>query len=366
MQFLSPLYSRRRPLRLPTPRPMSTDDQRSKAKLWRWGAILTLTALVLPLDAWPAAPMHPTQAPGYYRFRLGEYEVTALLDGTHPFPAAEVLMHPSGESGKGRVKLFGDSAEATEAKLAAAFVELPPEGSINAFLINTGQHLILLDSGAGTLYGACCGHLLANLRAAGYQPEQVDLILLTHLHADHVGGIAPGGVMAFKNATVRVRGADLDYWTDPERAKAAPAFLRPMFAGAVASLRPYITAGRVSAFDSEAELLPGILATPAPGHTPGHTLYTISSHGQRLMVWGDIVHVAALQFADPSITVIYDSDQDAAAAQRTALLKSAADGRTLIAAAHIAFPGIGHVVSRGSIYAWLPSNYTTRVAMPTR
>jgi glyoxylase-like metal-dependent hydrolase (beta-lactamase superfamily II) len=109
-----------------------------------------------------------------------------LLDGTHPFPAAEVLTEAKDGQTSARTKLFKDDPEKASALLAASDLTAPTEGSINAFLVNTGSKLILIDSGAGTLYGSCCGHLIENLRASGYQPEQVDEVLLTHLHADHV------------------------------------------------------------------------------------------------------------------------------------------------------------------------------------
>jgi glyoxylase-like metal-dependent hydrolase (beta-lactamase superfamily II) len=327
--------------------------------------LLSIAVFLVPAVGLSSADEHPTQAPGYYKFRVGDFEVTALLDGTHPFPAADVLMHRTLDNTGTRVKLFADSAAVTKARLAAAFVGLPPEGSINAFLINTGRQLILVDSGAGTLYGDCCGRLIGNLRAAGYEPEQVDQVLLTHLHADHVGGIAPNGIMAFTNATIRVAQADLEYWTDTKQAKMAPAYLKPMFTGAVTSLRPYLAANRVSTFDARTELLPGIVATPAPGHTPGHTVYQITSRDRQLMIWGDIVHVAALQFSDPAITLIYDSDEDQAEVQRIALFKKVSDGRILVAAAHIAFPGVGHVARQEARFVWIPAEYTTRVTVTT-
>ncbi len=189
---------------------------------------------------------------------LGNFEITALLDGTHPFPDVEVLTKAKPGAEAERSKLFDDHPGEANTLLAASDLAVPTEGSINAFLVNTGTKLILIDSGAGTLYGACCGHLMNNLRAAGYQPEQVDEVLLTHLHADHVGGIAPGGKMAFPNAVVRASKLDADYWLDDANENAAPAFLRPMFEGDKASLRPYIAAGRFLPFDGGLELVPGI------------------------------------------------------------------------------------------------------------
>lgn len=172
------------------------------------GATFAFACAVLPEQARAAAPQQHTQAPGWYRMMLGDFEITALLDGTHPFPIDEVMTHATREQ--------------LSALLAQSDVVRPVEGSINAFLVNTGQRLVLVDTGAGALYGDCCGRLVMNLRAAGYQPEQVDDILLTHLHRDHVGGVAAGHAMAFPNATIHVSRVDLDYWTSRANQKAAP------------------------------------------------------------------------------------------------------------------------------------------------
>nr|WP_235999505.1 MBL fold metallo-hydrolase [Bradyrhizobium uaiense] len=311
--------------------------------------------------AYAAAPQVRTQAPGFYRMMLGRFEITALLDGTHPFPVHEVMTrNESVSSGERKaVRLAETHPGKAEALLAASDLPAPVEGSINAFLVNTGQKLILIDSGAGSLYGACCGHLVENLGAAGYKPEQIDEIYLTHLHADHVGGMAPQGTPAFPNAIVRVNQKDLDYWLNAKNENEAPKFLRPMFEGDRASLKPYSEAGRLKSFSEGLELSPGIRAIPTPGHTPGHTSYEVSSEGKTLLVWGDLVHVAPIQFPDPAITVTYDSDPMSAEAERTEIFAQAARTGTWIAAAHIAFPGIGHVRSVDGQFEWLPANYTT-------
>src|SRR5271156_882337 len=138
---------------------------------------LTLLAALLPAmigflaqtaPAWAAAAQVRAQAPGFYRIMLGDFEITALLDGTHPFPAAAVLNKAKAGASGGRLNLFDHDPDEANALLAASALTSPTEGSINAFLVNTGSKLILIDSGAGTLYGACCGHLIENLRASGY------------------------------------------------------------------------------------------------------------------------------------------------------------------------------------------------------
>jgi glyoxylase-like metal-dependent hydrolase (beta-lactamase superfamily II) len=324
-------------------------------------AMVSFVILVAP--AWAAAAQVRAQAPGFYRMMLGDFEITALLDGTHPFPAAEVLTKAKVGAPGVRSKLFQDYADEARDLLAASDLTAPTEGSINAFLVNTGSKLVLIDSGAGTLYGACCGHLIENLRASGYTPEQVDEVLLTHLHADHAGGIAPGGIAAFPNAVIRSSKLDADYWLDDANERAAPDFLRPMFEGDKASLKPYIAAGRYLPFEGEQEMVPGIRSVPLPGHTPGHTSYAVVSRGQKLLVWGDVVHVAAVQFSDPAVTVKYDSDEDEAELDRKRIFSDAAKGKYWIGAAHITFPGLGHVGVRNGAFVWVPTDYTTRMSV---
>lgn len=325
----------------------------------------TIAAALLCASAFAAAPPVRTQAPGYYRMLLGSFEVTALLDGTHPFPAEQVLSRPVLDgSPTSQVRLAEANPGEMESLLAASHLSAPVEGSINAFLINTGTRLVLIDSGAGALYGADGGHLLKNLEAAGYRPEQVDDVLLTHLHADHVGGVARNGHMAFPNATIHVAQRDADYWLSPEERAKAAAFLLPMFDGAMASLKPYIAAHRMKTFELDNEIVPGIVAQADAGHTPGHTIYRVRSRGQTLLVWGDTVHVAPVQFPDPGVTVRYDSDAALAARQRLRLYAEAAQQGYWVAAAHIAFPGLGHIGSDTSGFRWIPANYTTQLTPP--
>jgi glyoxylase-like metal-dependent hydrolase (beta-lactamase superfamily II) len=327
--------------------------------------LLGAASLVCAAPVFAAAPQVRMQAPGFYRMILGDFEITALLDGTHPFPDAEVLTK-SKPGASARSKLFKDNPEEANDLLAASDLKAPTEGSINAFLVNTGTRLILIDSGAGTLYGPCCGHLIENLHASGYQPEQVDEVLLTHLHADHVGGIAPGGVVAFPNAIIRSSKLDADYWLNDANEKTAHDFLHPMFEGDKASLKPYIASGRYQPFEGEQEIAPGVRAIPTPGHTPGHTSYAIESRGQKLLVWGDVVHVAAIQFPDPSVTVEYDNNEDQAETGRERIFSAAAKEGYWIGAAHISFPGLGHIAARGNKFVWIPGEYTTRMAVPAQ
>jgi glyoxylase-like metal-dependent hydrolase (beta-lactamase superfamily II) len=313
-------------------------------RLGTWRAlVLCVAAIVWSSVALSAAPQVKAQGPGFYRVMLGDFEVTALSDGTHPFPIDTVV------EGVPKSEIARD--------LEFDFLQQPVQGSINAFLVNTGSKLILIDSGAGVLYGACCGKLLANLRAAGYEPAQVDEILLTHLHKDHVGGVISNGAMAFPNATVRVSQVEADYWLNPANKSKAPAFLSTFFDAAIASVAPYVAAGQFKPFNGNVELDSGIRAIALPGHTPGHTGYLVESKSKDLLVWGDMVHVASIQLRNPTASVEYDTSAAEAQQSRRYALDLAANKGYMVGAAHIAFPGLGHIRKNGTTYEWVPVNY---------
>lgn len=306
--------------------------------------VAVLTAIVVGAgSAYAAAPMVKTQAPGYYRMMLGDFEVTALSDGTVELPVDKLLHNKPGK---------------TEQALAKSFLKTPLETSVNAYLVNTGSKLVLIDAGAAGLYGPTLGKLAANLKAAGYQPEQVDEIYVSHMHADHVGGLAAGGKPAFPNAIVRAEKHDADFWLSKVNLEKAPADKKGFFEGAMASLTPYADSGKFQPFDGNAELVPGIRASNSFGHTPGHTSYVIESKGQKLVLLGDLMHVQAVQFDDPAVTIGFDSDTKAAAAQRKAAFADAAKQGYLIGASHLQFPGLGHLRSSGKAYQFVPVNYT--------
>jgi len=294
-------------------------------------------------SAFAAAPLAGTNAPGFYRIMLGDFEVTAISDGTVDLPISQLLQ---------------EAPAKTDKALARAFLGNPLETSVTGYLVNTGGKLILIDTGAGNLFGPTLGKLLANLKASGYQPEQVDEIYLTHLHPDHVGGLAVDGHAAFPNAIVRADRHDTDYWLSQAKLDQAPAASKGFFQGAMASLAPYSAAQHLQAFSGDTELTPGIRASASYGHTPGHTSYVVESKGKKLLLIGDLVHVAAVQFDHPEVTIGFDSDSKAAAAARKRTFEAAARDGTLIGAAHLPFPGLGHLHSDKQAFDWIPVNYS--------
>ncbi len=307
-------------------------------------AVATCMAALVGI-AHAQVPMAKGQAPGWYRMTLGSFQVTALSDGTVVLPVDKLLTNTTPAQ--------------VESLLARSYLKAPLETSVNGYLIHTGSKLVLIDTGAAGLFGPTLGKLLSNLKAAGYQPEQVDEIYITHMHPDHVGGLMADGKMAFPNAVVRADLREGQMWLSQENLDKAPADAKGFFQGAMASLNPYVAAGKLKPFDGETELVPGIRAIQARGHTPGHTIYAVESQGNKLVVWGDLMHVAAVQFAMPATTIAFDVDPKAAAPQRKKQYADAASKGYFVAVAHISFPGIGKLRRDGKGYEWLPANYTS-------
>ena len=306
----------------------------------------TTAAILLGLtasSALAAAPMAQTSAPGYYRFMLGNFEVTALSDGTVDLPVDQLLQEPAAK---------------TVAALNHAFQKTPQETSDNAYLINTGERLILIDTGAGDLFGPTLGKLMGNLKASGYTAAEVDDILLTHMHPDHIGGLAKNSVIQFPNAIVHAERDEGNYWLSETNLAKAPDASKAFFKDAMAEVDPYVKAGKFRPFKGDVALLPGVSSYTSFGHTAGHTSYMIESQGQKLLVMGDLIHAPAVQLDHPNVTISFDSDPKEAAASRIRVFNAMAKDKTLVAGAHIPFPGLGHLRTTGASYQWVPVNFS--------
>ncbi|MDQ1092002.1 glyoxylase-like metal-dependent hydrolase (beta-lactamase superfamily II) [Xanthomonas sacchari] len=311
-------------------------------------------ALTLPSPAHAAAPAPQTQVPGVYRQAIGRLRVTALFDGTVALPRAQLANIPS---------------QAIARLLDHRYVPENDKGlqtAVNAYLIQDGAHLTLVDTGTATCFGPGLGQVLANLRAAGYAPEQVDDVLLTHAHPDHLCGLLDTqGQPAYPNATVWLSAADAAYWLDPASEAGAPQMLRFAFPLARAAVAPYQATQRLRRFRPGDALPGGAVALDTHGHTPGHVSYRFDGGaGQQLLVWGDLVHYHAVQFAQPQAAYEADSDRDAAIAARKRMLAQAADHGWWVAGAHLPFPGLGHVRREGEAFAWVPAEFSPLPVAP--
>ncbi|WP_431287324.1 MBL fold metallo-hydrolase [Roseateles chitinivorans] len=293
----------------------------------------------------PAPKLSHIQA-GYQHFKIGAFEVVALSDGTLPIPAQQVLK--------------GISADEVAKRLATTYQSTEVEASINAYLIKAGDRLVMIDAGTGELYGPTLNKISASLKGAGYAPEQITDILITHIHTDHTGGLMDGSRLVFPNATLHLERKELDYWLGAGQRERAPEALKVYFDQALAKVQPYVDAGRVKTFSGETALfpdIPGIRSLPAPGHTPGHSFYVLESQGEKLVFWGDLLHVADVQLPRPDVTVAFDVDPKVAAATRKQAFADALKGRYWVAGDHVAFPGVGHLQADGKGYRWIAMPY---------
>lgn len=313
---------------------------------------LALAALMAaaPL-AYGEAPKQMTQVPGWYRMPIGHFEVTALYDGSIALDA--------------KVLTNADPSY-VQRLLSRMFVDSPKmQTAVNAYLINTGANLVLVDTGAGKLFGPSLGNVVSNLKAAGYDPLQVDTIVLTHLHGDHVGALTDAGQPAFPKAKVYVPKGDHDFWLSTKVAETAPAQAQPFFKMARDAAAPYLNGGQWYVFQPGQTLVPGIRAVRAQGHTPGHSAFIVESGGQTLLIWGDIVHSYAVQFERPTVAIEFDVDPKQAVASRRALLRQVSENGTLVAGMHLPFPGIGRVRADGKgVYTWVPVEFTPMPPAP--
>lgn len=306
------------------------------------GGLLTLGAAKTALAK---APFATAQAPLYYRLKVGTFEVTAFCDG-----AIDVALN------------LYPKAEKTEAEALLAKAHRSPAAvptAINAYLVNTGEKLFLVDTGVGNLFGPGANLLHPALKAAGYAPEAIDAVILSHLHPDHIGGLADSGDKpSFPNATLLLNQLEYAFWTDEGIASRAPKEAQPFFKMAQSAMAAY--KGRTEQFKGGDTLAPGVAAVGAYGHTPGHSIIDLTSGKDRLLIWVDVVHTAALQFAHPEWSISFDNDPEQAIATRKKIFDQVAQDGTLIAGMHLDFPGIGYVAAEKSGYSFQPAFYSPR------
>lgn len=288
------------------------------------------------------------QQPGYYNLQVGDLPVVILSDGTLPLDMGKLLSHAHP----------GEIEEAYQRNFLTPNVE----SSTNVYLVRSGDKLILIDAGAGMLFGPTLGQLTKSLANAGFKPEQIDAVLITHMHPDHVGGLSNNGNIVFPNATVYIEKAESDYWLNEQNKNKAPDMMKPFFDYAQNAVSPYAKAGKLKTFAYGTTLFPGITALASAGHTPGHTSFAVESKGEKFLILGDLVHAMAVQFKDPAVTIKFDNDEQAAFKARKKFFDEAVQGKYLIAASHLPFPGFGHIRSDKQSYIWFPANYSTIAA----
>lgn len=310
-------------------------------------------ALALSTTAITTQAAEPTiamqkQVAGYYHHQIGNTQITALLDGTNYLP-------PS------MFKGLSDAEKTEILKKYAAINDKGIQTSINAFVINTGKQLIMVDSGAASCFGNHLGSIYSNLKASGYEPSQVNGIFLTHLHPDHVCGISNNGKANYPNATLHISKTEYDYWLNPNTVKKLPKDKQIGFLATVdkikAALEPYENPKKIKVFSDKVLRFGDVEFKPSFGHTPGHYSFKLNADGQEVVFIGDIVHSHTLQFEKPETAIEFDIDPQAAVQTRLQHFAQYAKEGQLIAAPHLPFPGLGYIYKNGPSYQWMPIHF---------
>ncbi len=277
---------------------------------------------------------------GFFRSTFHEYEITTLSDGSITMDFNKLI--PQAKNG------------VVDSLLGLDKVKNPVAIAVNTFLIKHGEKLILIDAGAGRSMSSELGKLPKHLKAAGYDPSQIDVILLTHIHADHSNGLLDEGKRVFTQATLYVNQADIDFWLNKKQQEAASESEKESFTQAQKVIQAYARVKRLKTFKGITLLMDGITAVPSPGHTRGHTHYRLESNGETLLFVADALHSASIQLRQPRLSTYFDQDTLAAALQRKKLLVEASEHHYLLAGAHLDFPGMGYVTKAGNVYQWKP------------
>ena len=306
--------------------------------------MLAAGGLLLPAPVRAAAEMKGEQVPGFYRFRLGAFEVTVLSDGSYTLPT----------------RLLGTNVprEKVTAFLKANLLD-PDErvSHVNIPLINTGKELVLVDVGGGMNWMPTAGKLTDNLRASGYEPEQVDKVVLTHGHPDHLWGLIDEFEEAprFPNAEYIIAAAEWDFWTTDQAMKTLPEMFLGFAVGAKKHLPP--VAEKTRRIKPGEEVVPGIATLDTPGHTSGHISLVVESKGESLLVTADAVTHPFISFEHPGWWPRTDLDNEMAEKSRRKVLEMATTDKHLMLVYHVSFPGLGHVARKGPAYRWVPATW---------
>ena len=293
--------------------------------------------------------MNGEMQPTIYRFKLGGFEVATIMDSK--------VIRP------GLTPSFGGEAGAAEVKALAAANRIDPDRYEHPFtpiVVNTGKELVLFDTGNGSLSAEHeqlkgrlpPGQLVARMAQAGYKPDDVDMVVITHGHPDHIGGLTKGGQPVFPKARYVFGAADFDFWKKGENVREARKLNRELYVEICLPL-----ADRSTFIKPGDEVVPGIRAVDAFGHSPGLIAFTIESDGKRMLNWADTCNHYVVAIQRPDLHLDVDDDKDKAVATRKRILDMAPTDKMLVAGYHMPFPGLGYVEKAGGAYRWVPHSY---------
>jgi glyoxylase-like metal-dependent hydrolase (beta-lactamase superfamily II) len=287
------------------------------------------------------ASLLETQAPGFYRLPLGKFQITVVSDGTISFPC-EALFPKAAKADLDAV--LSDDFQPTDKFTLQT----------NVLVVNTGDQLVLIDTGSRGKFQPTAGRLLQNLASAEIRPDQVDMVLFTHLHPDHLWGVTDAGnaERTFPNAIYVIAEVEWNIWTQPQSPLAGDVAWGPVYHQNLKTLAAI--KDRVRTVKPDGEVVTGITAVATPGHTPGHTSYSIASGSDHLLCAADVVGNRVISFQHPEWHGDFDYDLEQGAITRRAFLERCASERSLVSTYHLPFPGLGHVARAGTAFRWIP------------
>lgn len=314
---------------------------------------LALGATALLTGAAPAKAQTPAQTPsqnggpnpGFHRFKVGDFTVTTIFDGTGLIPRLDGFV-------------VNAPVEAVRAALAESF--LPQDRYVTPYtltVVQTPRHTVVFDAGTGGQLTPTAGQAIANMRAAGIDPARIDIVALTHVHGDHITGLTTvEGQKVFPNAEIVIPEAEWRYWSERSNEAATPERQKPNFANLARRLAPY--EGRVRRVEEGGEATPGIRAVTTPGHTPGHTSWHVADGDAQFIVLGDVTHRPELFARRPGFHVMFDFDPAIAEATRRRVLDRCAADRVRVTGYHFPFPANGFIAREGEGYRFVPADWT--------
>lgn len=318
----------------------------SRRNLFATAAAAGAASALAPLAAMPvsaAPPPEPIKSTGVYRYKVGDYEVIQLMDGARTMPMPDQFV----------VNTSKDQA------IKAAEAAYMPDGKVvipfSPMIISTGSKLIAIDTGNGlgafAASKGAVGQARQNMAAAGIDPKQIDIVIISHFHGDHIGGLKNAdGSPAFPNAEIKVPATELAFWSDEANASKANPFNRGQFP----AVKKMMDGIKVSTYEADKEVAPGITSIATPGHTPGHTSFVVASGSKKILVQVDVTNIPSLFLRHPDWHALFDNDGDVAQATRHKIYDMAAAEKMTVVGYHFPYPCVGHVEKDGAGYRLIP------------
>jgi glyoxylase-like metal-dependent hydrolase (beta-lactamase superfamily II) len=306
------------------------------------GVAAGTAATLMPRVAMAAAPT--IKSTGIFSYKVGDYEIIQLRDGARTFPMPDTFI----------VNVSKDKA--IEAA-AAAYI---PDGQVtipfSPIIVNTGSKLIAIDTGngLGAFAGSkgVVGQTRGNMEAAGIDPKQIDIVVISHFHGDHVGGLKNAdGSPAYPNAEIKVPAVEAAFWADDSNQSKANGFNKAQFP----NVKKMMDGLKVTPYEADKEVAPGITSMFTPGHTPGHMSFVVASGSSRILVQSDVTNIPSFFLRNPDWQVMFDNDPTIAIATRHKVYDMAAAEKMPVTGYHFPFPCFGHVEKDGSGYRLVPA-----------